>query len=175
MATTTLPANIAYLNPHGFYFQIQKYPELNYYLQDVTLPALTLGAAVQSTSLHDVKLPGETMEFGSLTCTFLIDDTMTNYLAIHDWIIGLGYPQSRDEFKSLLASPQNADSYSVNSKTTSDCALTILDGNNNPLKTFAFIDAFPISLSEIRLTSTDSDMNYVAATVTLEYSYYTVG
>ena len=174
MTTITIPDNLAFLNPNGFYFQIQKFPELNYYLQNVELPALTLGQATQVSSVHDVKLPGETMEFGTLNITFLIDDKMANYLAIHDWIIGLGYPQGHYQFNKLLADQRNSKSYSVNSKTMSDCTLNILDGNNVALKSFTFIDAFPTSLSAINLSSKNTDMQYIEASLSLEYSYYTV-
>lgn len=170
----TIPDNIAYLNPNGFYFQIQKYPELNYFLQDVELPGITLGTAIQGSATHDLKIPGETMEFAPLNVTFLIDSKMENYLAIHDWMVGLGYPEGSSMFKKLLASPRNEASYTIASKTVSDCTLTILDGNNLPLKTFVFVDAFPVSLSGIQMTSTNSDITYIQASLTLDYSYYTI-
>jgi hypothetical protein len=169
---TTTPSNIATLNPNGFYFSIAKYPELNYHMQDVNLPSMTLGTAVQASSVHDLKIPGETLEFGSLDVSFLVDGKMDNYIAIHDWMVGLGFPTDNAMFTKLLANPKNDSMYSVASKTTSDCTLTILDGNNLPIRHFTFVDAFPVNLSGISLTSTNTDVRYVVATVTLEYSYY---
>lgn len=170
----TLPANITTLNPNGFYFQIQKYPEINYFLQDVNLPDLTLGTALMNTSVHDIKTPGDTMEFGALNVTYLIDSKMENYLAIHDWMVGLGFPEQHKEFTDYLANPKNVNSYYTSEKTVSDCVLTILDGNNLPIKSFTFVDAFPVSLSGVQLTATNPDVTYITATVTLEYSYYRV-
>lgn len=176
MAATN-PSNFAFLNPNGFQFTIAKYPELNFQIQDVNLPDITLGTAMQASSLHDIRLPGETLEFGALNITFIIDSKMENYFAIHDWMIGLGFPESHAMFNELVNSPRNSISsevsgVSINTKTSSDCILQILDGNNLPLKTFIFVDAFPTNLGSLQLTSTSTDVNYIVANVTLDYSYY---
>ena len=32
---------------------------------------------------------------------FLVDENMVNYMAIHNWMTGLGFPETTQEFKDL--------------------------------------------------------------------------
>ena len=169
-----VPTNISTLNPNGFLFAIQKYPELTYFLQEAPLPGISLGTALQSSSVHDIKLPGDTMDFDDITLSFMVDELMENYIAIHNWIVGLGFPEGHASFTKFIADTKNENSYSVASKSVSDCHLTILNSDNHPSRKFTFVDAFPTSLSALTFQSTNTDVNYVVATVTLSYSYYTI-
>lgn len=169
-----VPANISVLSPNSFTFSIQKYPEVDYFIQEAPLPGMQLGVAAQASSIHDLKIPGESLEFDDITLSFLVDEEMKNYLAIHDWMIGLGYPYGHKLFGALLADQRNAQSFTVASKTVSDCFLTIMNSDNKAVKRFQFVDAFPTALSGLTMQSTNSDVQYLVATVTLAYSYYTV-
>ena len=172
--TCPVPATISTLNPNGFLFSIQKYPELTYFIQEAPLPAISLGTAMQSSSVHDIKTPGDTMDFADISLNFLVDEKMENYIAIHNWIIGLGFPYGHSSFTELMSNPRNVNSYSVASKSVSDCSLTILSSDNTPTRTFTFVDAFPTGLSAITFQSTNTDVNYVVATLDLAYSYYKI-
>lgn len=174
-ASQTIPDNIRLLNPNGFLFGIQKYPELNYFMQSADLPSIDLGQAQQFSSVHDLKVPGETLTFSDLTIKFLVDENMENYIAVQEWMFGLGYPEGSPMFANLLGSPRNAQSYSTASKTVSDCFLTVLGNDNNPLHRFIFVDAFPTSLSGLSFQSTNTDVQYFEASLTLAYSYYKRG
>jgi hypothetical protein len=153
-------------------FSIQKFPELTYFVQEAQLPMISLGQAMQASSVHDIKTPGDTMEFGDLQVNFMVDEKMDNYIAIYNWIIGLGFPIGHRLFTELMA--DNANSYSTASKSVSDCSLTVLNSDNNPTRTFTFVDAFPTNLSAISFQSTNNDVNYVVATLDLAYSYYKI-
>lgn len=172
--TCPVPATISTLNPNGFLFSIQKYPELTYFIQESALPGISLGTALQSSSVHDIKLPGDTMEFDDITLSFLVDEKMENYIAIHNWIVGLGFPEGHASFTSFLADSKNENSYSVATKSVSDCSLTVLNSDNHPTRTFTLVDAFPTSLSALTFQSTNTDVNYVVASLTMSYSYYTI-
>ena len=172
MTATTYPDNITPLNPIGFQFSIQKFPELTYFLQEAQLPSMTLGEAVQVSSVHDVRLPGEAITFSDLQITFMVDHKMENYLAIYKWMAALGFPEGHDIFTAWLANPKNILSPTENAKTMSDTSLTILDANNLPVNTFTFVDCFPTGLSALTFQSTNTDVQYFQATVTLAYSYY---
>lgn len=169
-----VPNTISTLHPNGFQFSIQKYPELTYFIQEITLPEISLGVSQQSSSSHDIKVPGDTMEFGDLSINFMIDENMANYKAVYDWIIGLGFPLGQYQYKDFLANVTNKQSYTSSSKATSDCTLTILNSNNLPVKTITFIDAFPTGLSALTFASTNTDVNYFIATLNMTYSYYTM-
>jgi hypothetical protein len=167
-----VPENISVLNPNGFLFSIQKFPELTYFVQEASLPSINIPSVTFANSVHDLAMPGETMTFDEINVSFLVDDKMANYQAIQEWIFGLGFPAGHKYYTNMLNSARNANSFSENSKAVSDSYLTVLDANNMPLKRFEFVDSFPTSLSALTFQSTNSDVQYLVATVTLAYSYY---
>lgn len=172
--TTKTPPTISLLSPNGFLFGVQKYPELTYFLQEVQLPSIQMGESLQSTSLLDIKTPGDTLVFDDLQINFLVDERMDNYLAIQDWMFGLGFPIDHEQSIRYFASARNAQSRTPAAKMVSDCFLTILSSDNLPTRKFSFIDAFPTALSGISMQSTGNDVPYVVATLTMAYSYFTV-
>lgn len=170
--TCPSPSNINPLNPNGFLFSVSKLPELTFFVQDVELPSLTIGTIVQGSSVHDIKIPGETADYGSLTVSFLVDEEFANYKAIYAWMIGLTYPETHAIYTEFLASTKNSNSYSELSKGYSDASLTILDSSNNPVQRIIFVDAYPTSLSSLPFTSQSNDVQFLKATATFEYTFY---
>jgi hypothetical protein len=167
-----VPETISTLNPNGFLFSVQKFPELEYFVQEAALPAITLGQAVFGTSVHDLKLPGEALEFDDLTISFLIDEKMANYIAIQEWMFGLGFPEGHKYYTELMNNPRNSGSQYEATRAVSDCFLTILNSDNLPLKRYNFVNAFPTNLSALTFQSNNSDVTYIVATLTLAYEYY---
>lgn len=172
LLTCPVPENISTLNPNGFLFSIQKYPELDYFVQETELPGLTLGQAAFATSVHDLKMPGETLEFADISINFLVDEKMENYIAIQNWMFGLGFPEGHKFYTALMNNPRNGGSTYESTKAVSDCFLTILDSDNMPLKRYNFVNAFPTALTGLTFQSNNSDVQYLVATVTLAYEYY---
>jgi T4-like virus tail tube protein gp19 len=172
--TCPFPENVNPLNPNGFLFSVQKLPEVTFFAQEVELPSISIGTITQASSVHDIKIPGETAEYGSLTLSFLVDEEFKNWKAIYAWMIGLSYPQNHEVYTRFLNSAKNANSYSELAKGYSDASLTILDSSNNPIQNITFVDAFPTSLSSLPFTSTNTDVNYMRASVTFDYTYYTL-
>ena len=155
-------------------FSVTKLPELTFFVQDVELPSLSIGVTTQASSVHDIKIPGETAEYGSLSVSFLVDEEFANYKAIHAWMVGLTYPTNHSVYTAFLNSEKNKNSYGELSKGYSDATLTILDSSNNPMQTITFVDAFPTSISALQFTSQNNDVQYLRASVTFEFSYYTM-
>ncbi len=175
MATLTCPSptTITPLYGSGNYsFSLVKFPEITFFVQDVELPSISLGVVTQNSSVHEIPIPGETMTYGELTCTFQVDSKMENYLAIHNWIVGLGYPSGHKLYKDLMANAKNATSLSELAKGYTDGVLTILDNSNTPIIQAQFVDCFPVNLSGMQFTTTNPDSAPVTAQVTFEYTYY---
>ena len=100
---------------------------------------------------------------------------MENYMAIQKWIMGLGYPEGNHVYRDFMASERNAQGLYQSSKAVSDCSLTILNNNNQPVKRIEFADAWPSNLSAMTFQSTNTDVNYIVATVTMVYTHYVIG
>lgn len=168
MAITTscpLPSNINPLSSNGFNFSIQKLPEVSFFCQEANLPSITLQEVTVATPLAYIQEPGEMVNYGQLNIQFLIDENMSNYKAVHNWLIGLGFPKDNQQYQDLL----NADTSPIKSteqKVFSDASLQILGSNLQPSQTVRFIDIFPTSLETLTFQSTATDVQYLVGSAT---------
>ena len=160
------PTNTNFLSPIGFKFQLNNFPDVNYFCQSATLPGISINTISVPTPLKTIELSGDEVQFEELTIKFIVDENMKNWLAIYDWIIGLGFPtkEGQEKYAKLAAT----------SELTTDAVLTVLTSNMNPQIHFHFKDAFPLSLSSIAFDSGGTDIDYVTADVSFRYDVYTV-
>ena len=121
--------------------------------------------------LKKIDLPGDNIEFEDLTLDFIVDENLENYLEIHNWIYGLGYPESISEFQELIT---QSDGQKDVKEQFSDGTLSILNRNFNVSTRVKFRDLFPISLSSLEFTATENDYTYFTATATFKYLFYTI-
>ena len=169
--TCPIPNNINPLSPNGFLFSIQKLPTLNFFCQQVNLPGILLGAPEFGNPFRSTPVPGETLTYDQLTVQFLVDEEMSNYKSIYNWLVALGFPTSYDEYLTFL----NSDERNITSelaKNYSDATIQILGSNNATVQTVQIIDLFPISLDSLVFQSTNQDVQYLVGNATFRYSYY---
>jgi len=166
-----LPQNINPLSPNGFNFTVLKLPSITFFCQQANLPGLTFGEPAFANPFASVPLPGDHITYDTLNVNFLIDETMTNYKAIWNWIIALGFPQSYDQYVSFVNSDQSGVLNEL-AKNYSDATLEILGSSNKAVATVQFVDVFPVSLDSIMFQSTNQDVPYLVGTATFRYSYY---
>jgi hypothetical protein len=166
-----IPSNINPLSPNGFMFGISKLPSLSYFCQQVNLPGITLGAPEFGNPFNIAPIPGETLTYDQLTVQFLVNDDMSNYQAIYNWIVALGFPQDYEQYTTFFGA---ADQVSTNelAKNYSDGTLQILGSNNVAVKTINFYDMFPTALDSLMFQATNQDVNYLIGNVTFRYGYY---
>ena len=102
------PTNQNYLSPVNFDFQINKLPKTKWFLTGATLPSINFSEAVHSTTLAiQSYLPGDNITFDPLNITFLVDEDMTNYQEIFNWIMQLGPGMDTDDFQTLTNTKGN--------------------------------------------------------------------
>ena len=68
-----------------------------------------MGTAIQPSYLKDIPVPGDKVLYDDLNVRFLVDEKMENYLAIHKWITGLGYPESIGQYRQLKTDDKRTD------------------------------------------------------------------
>ena len=83
-------SELDYLHPNGFKFQVHNIPHVAFFCQGANIPDISMGFPVQTTPLSDIPYPGDKIAFGDLNIRFLIQEDMTNYKELYDWMIGLG-------------------------------------------------------------------------------------
>jgi len=171
MAQCPVPENINPLSPVGFKLDIQKLPDVSYFCQEATIPDISITSIPVPTPLATIQVPDTIITYGDLVVNFLIDEDMKNYVALYDWVKGLGFPTDHTEYTQLLNEAQQQTSLEL-TKNYSDASLTILSSSNNPVRTIRFIDMFPISLASIQFGSNLTDVQYLQGNAIFRYTYY---
>lgn len=166
-----VPNNLNPLSPNGYMFSLQRLSSLGFFCQEISLPAITLPEATQLSPLSKIPLAGDQIEFDTLRVQFLVDEKMENYKAIHNWIIGLGFPEDYGQYTGALTAA-SVPGMSEVAKSSSDATLVILGNNNQPIQTIQFADCVPESLESITFTSTNQDVQYLIGSASFRYSYY---
>tara|TARA_B100001094_G_scaffold82714_1_gene79004 strand:+ start:209 stop:784 length:576 start_codon:yes stop_codon:yes gene_type:complete len=164
--------NRNFLSPTGFQFNLARAPKVDFFSSSARIPGITLGEINVGNYLKSVPVPGDQVQFEDLTLSFLVDESLENYLEIHNWIYGLGYPKSVDQFKQIVLDRNTSDI--DNLKQFSDGTLSILNSNFNPMAYVRFTDMFPVSLSTLEFTAQENDYTYFTATVTMKYLLYEI-
>ena len=163
--------NRNFLSPVGFKFTLAKFPKVTFFSNTARIPDLTLGTAIQSTYLKDIDIPGEKLTYGELNVRFLVDENLENYMKIHNWLTGLGFPESAQDF---IDKTTNEDGIRDLKGQFSDGSLHILNSNFNDIAVVKFRDLFPIYLTSLEFDATESDINYFTADITFKYTIYDI-
>ena len=172
-------ANRNYMSPLGFKLVLTKTPKDDFLCQSANIPSISMGTAIQPSYLKDIPVPGDKVLYDDLTVRFLVDEKMENYLAIHKWITGLGYPESLGQYSQLKKDDNRTDRRVSDAADPryfefSDATLQVLNSNYKPSVLINFRDAFPISLSTLDFDVTTRDYNYFTAEVTFKYTIYNI-
>ena len=164
-------SNRNFLAPVGFKFTLSKYPKVSFFSNTARIPDITLGTAIESTYLKDIDIPGEKLTYGELNVRFLVDENLENYMAMHNWLTGLGFPESAQDF---IDKTTNQDGLRDLGEQYSDGALHILNSNYNDIAVVKFKDLFPTYLTSLEFDATESDINYFTADITFKYTIYDI-
>ena len=127
-----------------------------------------------------IKIPfaGDHLEFGEFTLTYKVDEDLRNYLEIYNWMIGIGFPDDFEQYKTIDSVRKGVNTGLSNPLSGlgvfSDATLTILSSAMNPLHNVFFHDAFPTSIAELEFNSTDADVTYITSTVTFAYRKFSI-
>ena len=186
---TRQPAKLDYASPIQFRFKCTKLPEVEFTCQTANIPGISLGSATQPTPLVDIPIPGEKISYQSLDISFLVDENLNNYKEIHDWLIGIGFPQNYTQFQNLQADgsdrfPGSTRSTAATGTSTpqplseggtySDATLTVLNSKNIAKTEIRFQNLYPTSLGSLSYDVKLTDVDYLQASVSFAYMYYEI-
>ena len=176
-----------YADPTKFKFQTTKLPRVEFNCITANIPGITLTEINQPTRLIPIKIPGNDLTFEDLTISFIVDEDLTNYRSVHDWMAGLSQMDSDEKYRALISSGQDrmprsqqnnsTDAGRVTSATNdgaifSDSKLIILSARNTPLVELTFTDCYPLSLSALEYNQNATDVEYLQATVSFGYKIH---
>jgi len=161
--------NRNFLSSVGFKFNLAKYPKVDFFSNSARIPELSLGLATQPSYLKDIDIPGEKLTYGDFNLRFLVDENMENYMAVYEWLVGLGFPETTKQFKDLTT--DSADQRDLK-EAFCDGTLRILNSNYREIAKVKFQDLFPVSLTSLDFDATTTDVEYFTAEASFKYTLY---
>ena len=163
------PETLNFLSPLVFKFQIRRSPSLNFFVQNVNLPGTNLPQVEQPNPFVSIPYAGDHITYDDLMVNFKVDESMTNWLEIHNWIKALGFPHNFEQHKALT----DAELTKIHDAgRESDIILIICNSNRIPVLSATFIDAHPISLSSVIFDTTIENEQHLTAAATFRYQRY---
>jgi len=164
--------NRNYLSNVGFNFTLARFPKVDFFSNTANLPGLTLGTVNAPNYLKELPLAGDRLVFEDFTLQFIVDEKLENYLAVHNWMRGLGFANSIADFVNLIADP-NDDTIQMDQQY-SDGTLLVLNNQFNSIARVKFNGLFPYALSGLQFDATNQDYQTLTATVTFKYTIYNI-
>ena len=180
------PDQLDYASPTQFRFGIHQLPKVEFFTVSANLPGISAGTAIYATPFKDIPTMGEKLEYENLSISFIVDEYLENYISLHNWMVGIGFPEKREQFRTYRDVTSNTPAEGgtpsvdiIGSATPdkamySDAFLQILSNKNNPIVEVSFENAFPISLSALDFTQTATDVEYLVATAEFAYQIYEI-
>ena len=162
------PTNQNFLSPLGGKFEIKRLPSVNFFIQQVALPNVMMGEIDVPTPFTKIRMPGEQMTFSDLVVTFRVDEDLTNYLEMYNWMRSIARV---DNFEQSTAWVNEGVAMS-DERVYSDGTLTLMNSAMNPNIIVKFSDMYPSSLSEVPFVTTMSDVDYVEVTAVFKYTKF---
>ena len=163
--------NRNFLSGVAFKFNLTKFPKVDFFSNSARIPELNLELAQQASYLKNIDVPGERLTFGEFTLRFLDDENMEIYMAVHNWLKGVGFPETPQQFKD-----QTTDSDGIRDEkgVFSDGSLHILNSNFQNVAIVKFQDLFPVGLTSLEFDATETDINYFTAEAVMRYTVYNI-
>ena len=193
MTTTTSPLSrqptvLDYNSPTQFRFGINQLPKVEFFTTAANIPDISLGELIIPTPYKNIPIVGDRVTFGNLSISFIVDEYLENYISIHNWILGIGFPKSREQFSDFRSTGSNTSNTGAGGNSDigvvgkpvadrpfySDATLTILSNKNNPIVEVRYSDMFPVSLSGLDYNQQATDVEYQTATIDFRYKLYEI-
>jgi hypothetical protein len=184
------PTKLDYASPTQFRFGINQLPKVEFFTTAANLPGITAGVATVPTPLKDIPTMGDKLEYENLSISFMVDEYLENYISLHDWMTGIGFPKDRKQFRTFRDVTSNVgeglrlapkddigriDDSSISDRFMySDGFLLLLSNKNNPIVEVRFRNIFPITLSALEFTQSATDVEYITATAEFAYEIYEI-
>ena len=186
---TRQPSKMDYASPIQFRFKIAKLPLVEFFIQTVNLPGISLGQASIPTPLYDYPVPGDAITYSSLDISFLVDENLNNYKELHDWLLGLGFPSKHQQYADLQATSEDRFPGSTKGSLVagveipaplseggiySDATLTILNSKNIAKTEIRFQNVFPTVIGSLSYDVKQADVDYIQTQASFSYMNYEI-
>lgn len=167
--------NRNFLTPLGFKFTLTRAPKVAFFATEANIPMINLGVAMQPSYTNDIPIPGDKMDFDDFTLKFMVDEDLSNYLEIQNWMRGLGFPESLQQIYDFQNDNETFEQPAKSQMNLySDGTLLVLTSNQNLNFQVVFRSMFPYRLSTLQFDSTLQEVEYFTAEVSFKYMMYNI-
>jgi len=154
-----------FFSPLEFRISIKRLPNVEFFTQRSMIPSISTSPIQQPTRFNPVFRTPDQVSFSTLDMTFIIDEDMNNYTEIFNWMIASAFPENHDQFRKIAQSEEGL---------FSDISIIVMNSKKNSNIEISYTNCFPISLSDVQLDTTQSDVTYPEATATFQYDFFTI-
>jgi len=127
--------------------------ETQFYLQQIPIPSVTSGVIEHNNYGHKIKIPGDSLEFGNINLSIILD---------REWKV-------YNELINSIMIGHSIDGILQPKKKIFDATVTILSTKNNPIGKFKFHDLFIESVEQVDLDITNTDNLLLQASCVYTY------
>ncbi len=156
-----------FLQPTGFKVVVNRdrFKNLEFFAQSVQHPDVSVSPAIQTFRRSNVYLPGDKLEYGTLTIDTILDENMNVYKEMHDWLtVGVEEKQTPSDGNTIISQD----------KSFYDISVLVLSSHNNTIDTIRYKDAFPTNLGTINFQSTVDGVQFITFPITFAYTTFTI-
>ena len=159
----SIPKNTNFLTNNKFQLKISRCPTVTYFCQRANIPAVSFGTSVQGNPTGiPIRRPGTAYNYEDLQVGFIVNEDMTNWIEIYQWMreLGVSYKTTGE----IVAEHQK----------TATGVLLVTDSKYKPIIRVKYLDIYPTFLSGIDFDSALTDTDAVIATTTFSYTHYEI-
>ena len=166
---STVTTNKNFLSPVGMVFTLQRALNCKFTCQQANLPSISGSPVNIPSPFVQIPFGYDTLTFNEFTMTFIVNEDLDNYLELQKWMFSIGFPNSFEQHKAIANQPPGSDSGLV-----SDGTLLILNSAMKPNFEVNYKNMFPISLSDLQLDTTQSDIEYLTCSASFRYETFDI-
>lgn len=157
-AMTRQISNDNFLQLNEFKFVLHRTPAVVYMCQSANLPGIIIGETLQPTPYSTkVRRPGTSTIMGDLMVKFIVDENMTNWFEIRNWM-------------KLLTGERDFSQNSWEPEKVSDATLILMNSKSKPFVKATFFRCWPIEIGGIDFATTVTDIQPATCDVRFAYS-----
>ena len=151
------------LQLNEFRFVLHRTPHIIYFCQAVNLPSLTIGEIQQPTMFgRKVRRTGTSIDYASLTVSFIVNENMSNWMEIRNWM-------------KILINEKDFEEHTPNERNKfSDGSLILMNSKSKPFIRITYQDMFPLELGGMDFDSKVTDISPAISTVTFAYTGFEI-
>ena len=160
-------------------FSIERLPDLTFFVQSVSSPSVSGSAQTQETPFTFAHHPTSRLNYGDISVTYLVDASFKTYFSLYYWLKGYGFPHDFDEVKRFRAKQLSNRRVAPRAapieleKTTASISILTPDTASIVAK-IDIEEVFPIELTGLAFTSTNTDAPVMTTTATFSCSTFDV-